>query len=76
MPEIINSDIVYYCPKGKEGGWGTHYHIKGCKQIDKTYKGIRYSELMGLHLPYHGDRYVPCQCVARYMLMLDINGDA
>jgi hypothetical protein len=74
MPSIHNEDFVWYCPKNKlVGGWGTHYHVRDCSQVDKTYKGIEYSKLMGKKLPYRGERYVPCHCIAEYMLGLPIN---
>jgi hypothetical protein len=73
MPEIHSEDVVWYCPYGKEGGWGTHYHVCNCSQVDETYVGMQYNKLMGKTLPYHGDRYTPCHCIGEYLLGLEIN---
>jgi hypothetical protein len=67
MAELHSEDIVWYYSKNKlVGGWGTHYHVHDCSQVDKTYVGIRYQELMNKTFTYHGEKYVPCHCIAEY----------
>jgi hypothetical protein len=61
------NNVVWYEPYrvGSERGWGTHYHIESCEQVDKQYYiPIKLATLLKLDLPYHRtEKYKPCSCI-------------